>query len=106
MLPVRTRKFYQGIILLLACLAVMAVVECQFHNTLLDQGHAIPSRSYPSAVAHASLLDFSCMGMSAVLPTIAIFASFLFHVWHATPLVLNPAVLAFLPFIPPRQITS
>jgi hypothetical protein len=104
-LPGVPRKARQIVALLLICMAVGAAIACQVHTTPLDQGHAMPGQSHPSSSAH-SLLDFSCIGMAAVLPTIVIFTSFLFHVWHATPLVLSPAVLAFLPFIPPRQITS
>jgi len=85
-------------------MTVGAVMACQGHSTPLDQEHALPATSHPSTSAHSGL-NFSCMGMTAVLPTIVIFASLLFHVLYATPLLLKYAVIVFPPFIPPRYIT-
>lgn len=98
------RKARQIVALLLICMAVGAVIACQVYTTPLDQGQAMPSQSDANASAH-SLLAFSCMGMAAVLPMLVIFAWLLFHVLHTTPLVLNPAVFVFPPFIPPRNTT-
>ena len=94
----------QVVTLLLICMTIGAVMACQVHITPLDQRHAIPGKSHPSTSAHSGL-DFSCMGMAAVLPALVIFASLLFHVLYATPLVLKYAVFVFPPFIPPRYIT-
>jgi hypothetical protein len=85
-------------------MALMAVVECQFHTALPEQEHTRSSPSHPGSATH-SLLDFSCMGLTAVLPLIVLFAALLFQVWHTTPLVLKPVVLVLLPFIPPRTST-
>ena len=90
--------------LLLIGLAIGAGFACQIHTTPLDHGHATASTSHSSTAGH-SLLDFSCLSMAAVLPTLVIFASLLFQVLHAPPLALKHTVLAFPPFIPPRSTT-
>jgi hypothetical protein len=87
----------------LLCIFMGAVLACQVHTVPLDHEHTMPGHSHSSSAGHA-LLDFSCMGMAAVLPTIVFFAALLFHIVHATPLVLKHAVLAFPPFIPPRHL--
>jgi hypothetical protein len=101
-LAIVPRKAHQIVVLLLICMVVGAGMACQLHTTPLDHGHAVPSKSHASSSAH-SLLDFSCLGMVAVLLTIMIFASLLFQVLHATPLVVKHAVLVFPPFRPPRH---
>ena len=92
----------QTVALLFICIAVGAGLACQVHTMALDHGHAIPSTSHHSSSPH-SLLDFSCM--TAVLPTLVIFASLLSRVLQITPPVLKHTVLVFPPFIPPRQTT-
>jgi hypothetical protein len=77
-------------------------MACQVHTTLLNHEHAMPSTSHSSVSAH-SLLDFACMGMAAVLPTVLLFAVLLLQVLHATPLMLKHTVLVFPPFIPPAS---
>jgi hypothetical protein len=64
----------------------------------------MPGKSHASSPAHASI-DFSCIGMAAVLPTAMFFAAFIFQVLPGTPFVLKYTVLAFPPFIPPRYLT-
>jgi hypothetical protein len=64
----------------------------------------VPSTSHSSSAAHAGL-DFSCMGLTAVLPTAVLFAAFISQVLPVTPLMRKYAVLAFPPFIPPRYPT-
>jgi len=103
-LSLMSRTTCQIVTLLLICMTVVAVIACQVHIAPFDQGHAIPGKSHASTSAHSGL-DFSCMGMAAVLPTIVIFASLLFHVVHATPLVLKYVVFVFPPFIPPPSTT-
>ena len=98
-------KAHQIIALLLIGLAVGAGFACQVHTTPLDHAHALPSKSHSHSSAH-SLLDFSCIGMAAILPTLMIFASLLFQMVHATPLLLKRVAFAFPPFIPPRHIIS
>jgi len=100
-LSIASRKTCPIIALLLICVTVGAVIACQVHITSSGHGHAVPSKSHSSSSAHSSL-DFSCVGMAAVLPMAVIFASLVFHVLHVTPLVLKYVVLAFPPFIPPR----
>jgi hypothetical protein len=90
--------------LLVACLALAAIVACQVHTTLPDHAHAHPIQSHADASAH-DFLDFSCMGMTAVLPTVILFASLLFYVLHPLSLGLHPAVLVLPPFVPPRHTT-
>lgn len=97
-------KARQILALLLISVAVGAGFVCQVHTTPLDHGHATPSPSHSHSSGHA-LLDFSCIGMAAILPTLVIFASFLVSVLHATPLRLQRSVFAFPPFIPPRPTT-
>jgi hypothetical protein len=99
-LLVVTHKARLTLALLLICIAIGAGLACQVHTTALDHGHALPGTSHHGSSPH-SLLDFSCM--TAVLPTIAIFASVLSGVFHATPLVLKHTGLVFPPFIPPRH---
>ena len=95
-------KAHQIMALLLIGLAVGAGFACQIHTTPLNHEHALPSKSHTHSSA-SSLLDFSCMGMAAILPTLMIFASLLFQVLHATPLLLKRVAFAFPPFIPPRH---
>jgi hypothetical protein len=98
------RKTHYIIALLLICVVACAAIACQVHSTPSDHGHAMPSKSHASSPAHASL-DFSCIGMAAVLPTAMLFAAFIFHVLPVTLFVLKYAVLVFPPFIPPRDLT-
>lgn len=104
MLSMIPRKTCHIVALLLIWVVACAAVACQVHSTPSDHGHAMPGKSHASSPAHASL-DFSCIGMAAVLPTAVLFAAFIFQVWSATPLVRKYAVLAFPPFIPPRYLT-
>jgi len=46
------------------------------------------------------------MGMVAVLSTLVLVASVLFHALSVMPLGFKPTVLASPPFIPPRQMTQ
>lgn len=89
---------------LLICLPVVAAIVCQVHTMPLDHEHAMPSHSH-SGSSGPPLLDFSCISMAAVLPTIVMLASLLFHMVHARPLLLKRTVLAFPPFIPPRRLS-
>ena len=82
----------------------MAIVVCQTHLTLFEHEHATPSQSHADSAAH-SLLDFSCTGMAAVLPTVVMFALVMFHMLHTLFLVLHPAAPVFPPFVPPRHTT-
>jgi hypothetical protein len=90
--------------LMLICLPVVAAIACQVHTMPSDHKHAMPSQSHPSSSGH-TFLDFSCMGMAAILPTIVIFAAILCHMAHARLLLLKHTVFAFPPFIPPRRLT-
>ena len=87
--------------LLLIGVAIGAGFACQVHTAPLEDGHPTPSASHSHASAHA-LLDFSCIGMAAILPTVVMFASFLFHILDASSLMLKRSVFAFPPYIPPR----
>jgi hypothetical protein len=77
---------------------------CQIHTTPHDHEHTQPSHSHASSSAH-SLLDLSCLGVVAVLPTLVLLAALRFQMLCVTPLLLKHTVLAFPPFIPPRQTT-
>jgi hypothetical protein len=92
----------QTVALLLICIAVGAGLACQVHTRVHDHGHALPSTSHHSSSPH-SLLDFSCM--TAVLPTLVIFASLFSGVFYATPRVLKHTGLVFPPFVPPRHLS-
>lgn len=94
----------QILALLLISFAVGAGFVCQVHTTPFDHDHATPGTSHSHSSASA-LLDFTCIGMAAILPTLVIFASFLAYVLHTTPLKLQRPVFAFPPFIPPRLTT-
>jgi hypothetical protein len=98
------RTTCQIVALLLICVAAYAAIACQVHLTSSDHEHAVPSNSHSSSAAHASL-DFSCLGLTAVLPTAVLFAAFIFQMLPVTPLMRKYAVLAFPPFIPPRYLT-
>jgi hypothetical protein len=99
-----SRKTRQILALLMACFALTAIVVCQVHTVLPDHEHATHSQSHANSAAH-DFLDFSCMGMAAVLPTVIMFASLLFCVLPPPLLGLTPAVLVLPPFIPPRHTT-
>ena len=58
--------------LLLIGLAVGAGFVCQIHTSPLDHGHATPGTSHAHSSAY-SFLDFSCIGMAAILPTLMMF---------------------------------
>lgn len=98
------RTIRQVIALLSVFLIVGAVMVCQVHTTAPDHGHAVPHTSHASPSPH-SLLDFSCLGLAAVLSVIMTFTLCLFQMLYATPLVLKHAVLIFPLFIPPRPTT-
>ena len=104
MLSMASRKACPLIAFLLICVTVGAVIACQVHITPLGHEHAVPSKSHSSSSTHASL-DFSCMGMAAVLTIIVLVAFFVFHTLQVTPSMLKYTILAFPPFIPPRSIT-
>jgi hypothetical protein len=97
-------KAHRIIALLLIGLAVGAGFACQIHISPPDHGHAAPGTGQAHSSAH-SFLDFACIGMAAILPTLMIFASLLFQMLPATPLLLKRAAFAFPPFIPPRHTT-
>jgi hypothetical protein len=97
------RKVRLIVALVLICLPVVAAIACQGHTMPLDHERAMPSHSHPSSSGYP-LLDFSCLSMAAVLPTIVMFASLLFYMMHARPLVLKHTIFAFPPFIPPRRL--
>lgn len=97
-------KARQILVLLLIGLAVGAGFACQVHTISHDHGQTTPNTSHSHASA-SSLLDFACIGMAAILPTLVMLTSFLFQVLHAPPLMVKRTVLAFPPFIPPRPIT-
>jgi hypothetical protein len=95
-------KTRQCLAVLLACVVLTAIVVCQVHMTRLDHGHTTHSQA--NSAAH-DFLDFSYMGMAAVLPTVIMFASLLFSVLHPPLLRLHPTVLVLPPFVPPRHTT-
>lgn len=97
-------KARQILALLLIGLAVGAWFACQIHTPPLAHEHATSSTSHAHSSA-SSLLDFACMGMAAILPTLVILASFLFQVLYAPSLMVKHTLLAFPPFVPPRHIT-
>lgn len=98
------RKTLPLIALLLICVTVGVVMACQVHITPSGHNHDVPGKSHSSSSAHASL-DFSCMGLAAVLPMAMMFASLVFYALRVTPAVLKYTVRAFPPFIPPRSTT-
>ena len=98
------RKACLIVALLLICLPVVAAIACQAHTVQHDHEHAMPGHSHPGSSV-PPLLDFSCISMAAVLPTIVMLASLLFHMVLARPMVLKHTVLAFPPFIPPRRLS-
>jgi hypothetical protein len=99
-----SRKTRQFLAVLVACAVLTAIVVCQVHTTLPDHEHATHSHSHAQSAA-PDFLDFACIGMTAVLPTVIMFASLLFSVLHPPLLGLHPAVLALPPFVPPRHTT-
>jgi hypothetical protein len=99
-----SRKTRQFLALLVAGVVLTAIVMCQVHTARPDHEHATHSQSHANSAA-PDFLDFACMGMAAVLPTVIIFASLLFYVLHPSLLGLHPAVLVLPPFVPPRHTT-
>ena len=100
MLSVMPRKAHQVVAMLLVCVALGAIVVCQFHMTPSDHGHDAPGTHHPTPSAH-SMLDSSCL--MAVLPAIIFIAFLVFFPFYAAPLWLKHAPPTFPPFIPPRH---
>jgi hypothetical protein len=98
------RKTRQFLALLVACVVLTAIVVCQIHTTRPDHEHTTHSQNHANSAAH-DFLDFFCTGMAAVLPTMIMFAPFLFYVLDTPWLRLNPAGLVLPPFVPPRPAT-
>lgn len=91
----------QMLALLLISCTLSAGLVCQIHITSSDHEHATPGASHTHSAA-SSLLDFACLGMAAILPTLVLLTSFLPSALHTLPLRLQRLVFAFLHFIPPR----
>lgn len=102
MLAMIPRKVRQMIALWLICVAVGAVIACHMHPVSPEHSHAMPGESHHSSSGYP-LLDFACIGMAAVLPTVVIFALLLFQALQTPWLGLKHAGRHPLPFVPPRQ---
>jgi hypothetical protein len=103
-LAVFPRKAHAIIALLLVSMAIGAIMVCHVHTTPLDHsehGHETPGKSHHSSPAH-SLLDFACLGMTAVLPLVVTIAVLLFQGFHAAPLFVKLTLIVSPFFIPPR----
>ena len=86
---------------LLIGLAIGAGFTCQIHTSALDHGHTTSSTSHPTTSTHA-LLDFSCIGMVAIVPITILFVMLFLSMAPGMPRALKYTVLAFPPFVPPR----
>jgi hypothetical protein len=104
MLAVVPRTVYHLVAVFLICMATWAVFACQVHTAAPDHGHrhGMPGESHHSSPAHA-LPDFACMGMTAVLSAMVMFAVLLFQGVYTAPLLVQHTLFVFPPFIPPRQ---
>jgi hypothetical protein len=98
------RKAHAIIALLFISIAMGAIMACHVHTTPLDHsehGHAMPGENHHGSSAH-SLLDFACLGMTAVLPLVVTIAALFFQGFHAAPLFVKLKLIVSPFFIPPR----
>ncbi len=105
MLAVFPRKAHAIIALLLISMAIGAMVACDVHTIPLghsEHGHEMPGENDHSSSAH-SLLDFACLGMTAVLPLAVTIAALLFQGFHAASLFVKLTLIVSPFFIPPRD---
>jgi len=104
MLVVSASKTYKVLPALVACLLAVAVVVCLVHTDGIDevqtahQGHRHASSSTTTRLT----LDVHCL--IAILPAMIALVWFCLGTLYSTPLLSHPVILAFSPFIPPKDI--
>ena len=104
MLPVRRRKTFAILAMLLVCMMAAALLECQVHaESSMDEHAAQHEHAAPKGHHHTSM---SIMGhiacLIAVLPT-AMFLVWFAIAWHLVSFwCIRVTPYALLPFIPPR----
>jgi hypothetical protein len=99
------RKAYAILALLLVCMTVTMVIECQVHTAVSAHEHAIPSGQHHSH--HASGYTAGAMPcLHAVLPSGVMLIVFAYMWFHITRLVWHCTSPVFPLFIPPRNAAS
>jgi len=93
------RKARSILAMLLACVALTIIIECQVHHAVqLTSEHTLPTSHHHSC--SRSGMDGACI--LAVLSGPIFFMLFLFFTFQARPLVLKYTLHIFPLFIPPR----
>jgi hypothetical protein len=88
-------------VILLACLAVVMVVECQLHVVSVEHTHTANAGQHRGSATPS--IDFHCM--IAILPTVMFFTLALFFMFRPIPLCLTHSLHSFPFFIPPRLLS-
>jgi hypothetical protein len=101
-LPKVHRKAYVILAMLLVCMTVTMVIECQVHTTGSAHEHATPIRHHHShdASGHSAGV-MPCM--MALLPLVALLTIFTYFGFHTTPVMWHYVTRVFPLFKPPRN---
>jgi hypothetical protein len=95
------REPWKMMVLLLACLAIVAVVACQFHAAPPDHEETVPSGHHHPSSPHLTL-DLHCL--IAVLPLLVFPALFSRFALYVIDLLAHPTAPVFPPFMPPEDV--
>ena len=98
MLAAPAAKTWKILPVLMVCLVAVAAVACLVHTDPLDQAHAEHRHTSSSHIT----LDLHCL--IAILPAMIALVWFCLGTLYSTPLLSHPVVLAFPPFIPPKDL--
>jgi hypothetical protein len=104
-LPIVHRKAYVMLVMLLVCMTVTMLIECQVHTAVFTHGHARPTGHHHSH-APSGYMAGAVACLLAVLPLGVALIVFVSLRFHATPLVWHDAAPAFTLFIPPRNAAA
>jgi hypothetical protein len=100
-LPIVHRKAYAMLAMLLVCMTVTLVMECQVHTAVSAHGHATPAGHHPSGYTAGAV---PCL--LAVLPLGVSLIVFVYFRFYTTLLVWHYAAPAFPLFRPPRNVAA
>lgn len=102
MLPIVHCKAYTVLAVLLACMTIVMVIECQIHTPGSAHEYAAPGRHHHSNDASGHTAGVvPCI--VAVLPLVAWLTIFTYFWLHITPVMQHYVTPAFSLFIPPRN---
>ena len=105
MLPVRRRKTFSILAMLLVCIMAAALLECQVHAGVSVDEHAA-QHEHAASRGHHHHTSLSLTGhmacLIAVLPTVMFLVWFAIVWLHVSFWCVRATPHALLPFIPPR----